>query len=167
MSTHNFQDSLKFANSYNNYADRLYRKVFGGTCEVIRDKKTQLLGADVKVKTANRNYFIEEKIRRLYYDDFFLEYWSSIEKLSPGWIAKDQICDYVSYICIQNETVELLPFPLLKNAWERKGDVWKSIYPIKNILNVGDCSQYTTVGVCVPRKIVREEISRIYQKAKS
>ena len=49
MSSHNFADSLEFANSYNNYADRLYRKVFGGTCEVIRDKKTQLLGADVKV----------------------------------------------------------------------------------------------------------------------
>ena len=75
MSAHNFYDSLKFANSYNTYADRLYKKVFGGVCEIIRDKKTQVMGADVKIKAANRNYYIEEKIRKTYYNDFFLEYW--------------------------------------------------------------------------------------------
>ena len=123
------------------------------------------MGADVKIKAANRNYYIEEKIRKTYYNDFFLEYWSSLEKLQPGWIAKDQICDYISYICIENQTVELLPFPLLKDAWGRKGESWKLTYPVKNIINAGEFSNYTTVGVCVPKEVVRAEMIKPYKRA--
>ena len=82
MSAHNFYDSLKFANSYNTYADRLYKKVFGGVCEIIRDKKTQVMGADVKIKAANRNYYIEEKIRKTYYNDFFFRILELFRKTS-------------------------------------------------------------------------------------
>ena len=164
MTIHNFEKSNAFAGQHELYAERLYRKMFPGDCEIIRDRARQRAGADVRINSNGRVIHIEEKIRKKKYPDFFLEYFSAKEYDTPGWIEKDLLCDYLSYICTEDGCVDILPFALLRHAWKRKGNEWKTVYGEVHVHNYGPNTRYTTVGVCVPKQIVWSEISRPFQK---
>lgn len=160
MITHNFEKSMDFADSYEGFAFPLYERLFDGEPKKIEDIERQMDGADVIVCSTRGNIYIEEKIREKSYTDYLFETWSSLEDRKPGWIEKDALCHYLSYICIETRTVNLLPWPLLRDVWKRMGTKWTFQYGEKHIPNEG----YTTVCVCVPKKEVHEQLTRTFSR---
>jgi hypothetical protein len=93
---------------------------------------------------------IDEKARRQAWPDFLLEYWSDEERKIPGWIAKPLTCDFIAYAFVPTRTCYLLPFQLLRRAWQKHRGCWVKTYGSKRAVN----ERYTTVSVAVPIDVV-------------
>ena len=165
MITHNFHQSLAFCERHQSFAYPLYQKVFGGEPRPATQRMEQIRGVDVVVESMQRTWTIEEKVRTKQYGDIFLEYASARELGTPGWIAKNLVSDYLAYIVLEDKSVRLFPFPLLRQAWIRNGENWKRKYGEISVPNGGQFGTYTTLGVCVPVDVVWDEITKKHIKA--
>lgn len=158
---HNFQDSLKKSQEQ---ADApwwidVYREAFpdlAATVNVRDDGWAQRGGID-RVLTLNsgKTLTVDEKVRAGDWPDFCLEYWSSYEHKTPGWVAKDLACDFIAYAFIPSATCYLLPFQTLRRSWRDNHKEWvKNYLPVK-AKNKG----YTTISVAVPIEIVMQSMA--------
>jgi hypothetical protein len=122
--------------------------------EVVTDIKRQKLGMDHVVHLTNgATLNIDVKTRANYHDDILLEVWSSKEQRKPGWLRQSLHCHYIAYAAESHGLVTLVPFHLMRRAYEQNKQHWKTetTNPASGVVavsarNVG----YTTVSVAVP-----------------
>ena len=79
-----------------------------------------------------------------------LEQWSDEERRVPGWVQKPLACDFIAYAFVPSQTCYLLPYQLLKNAWDRHKRTWHATYGLRSVPN----RSYTTTGIPVPIPVV-------------
>ncbi|QIN82799.1 hypothetical protein GBA63_09155 [Rubrobacter tropicus] len=153
---HNFQQSLKKSKDLEDspFWFDLYKKRFPGLVSaepITEDGWAQRAGIDRLLILSDGSIVkVDEKVRQKDYGDFLLEYHSSYERKTPGWISKDLNCDFVSYVVVPAKKCYLLHFQLLRHTWEANHKAWIAQYPRIEAKNDG----YTTVSVAVPRKEV-------------
>jgi len=159
---HSFKESLALseAQSDNPIWEVVYRKAFhnyGSMCCVRSDGWAQRGGIDrVITLQSGKTLTVDEKVRYQDYGDILLEYWSSEESQTPGWVAKDLSCDFISYAVIPTNKCYLIPFLSLRKAWRDNGKVWVSKYKRIAAKNNG----YTTVSVGVPVAVLFDAINK-------
>ena len=137
----------------------VYREAFpdlASTVCVRNDGWAQRGGID-RVITLNsgKTLTVDEKVRDKDYPDILLEYWSSKEHKTPGWVAKDLACDFIAYAFIPSATCYLLPFQTLRRAWRKHHKEWVNTYYKAEAKNKG----YTTISVCVPIEILMASLN--------
>lgn len=139
--------------------EEVYRQAFpgfSGMQSVAVDGWAQRGGIDRQVFLNDGTVLkIDEKSRRQAWPDFLLEYWSDEQRRIPGWIAKPLTCDYIAYAFVPTRTCYLLPFQLLRLAWQRHRHCWVERYGSKRAQN----ARYTTVSVPVPIDVVLASLS--------
>lgn len=131
----------------------VYEKAFPGGVIVDHreDGDHQRAGVDRSIVMPNaKQILIDEKARFRDYGDILLEYWSSKEHTSPGWVCKPLLCDFIAYAIIPRGMCYLLPVLPLQSAWRAHAENWISTYPRVEAKNKG----YTTVSVAVPTKVL-------------
>jgi len=163
---HNFNESLAFSHSFENHPiwPKVYKKAFPTMVEMVSYKQDgfwQREGVDRGVLLENtKQIFIDEKVRGrnkktgLVYDDILLEYKSSKEHDTPGWINKPLRADYIAYLIAPLGRAAILPVIQLQAAWNTYGSEWKLKHRCIESPNNG----YTTLSVCVPPKVVFKAI---------
>jgi hypothetical protein len=158
---HHFGDSLDLSAKYADapWWDQVYLAAFPdlqGTVNMRGDSLAQRAGIDRRlVLSSTASIDVDEKVRAKDYDDFFLEYWSSRENRTPGWIAKPLACHYIAYAFIPSGRCYLLPFHPLRAAWKRHRTAWVDRYGRREVRN----TNWTTVGCCVPIRTVLDAVS--------
>jgi len=152
MVTHNFQDSLAKSQAQANapWWHNVYKQAFptmeSSVC-VRDDGWAQRGGIDRVITLASgKTLTVDEKVREEDWPDILLEYWSSKENRTRGWIAKDLACDFIAYAFVPSETCYLLPFLSLRAAWRDNHKKWVGQYRKIEAKNPG----YTTVSVPIP-----------------
>lgn len=133
--------------------DDIYRQAFPGFHAQVPHPSGehwgQYAGIDrTIVLSSGANITLDEKLRYAPYQDVLLEYWAVKEKGVPGWVCLDLACDFISYANLPLGVCYLLPFPLLRRAWQNHGEDWKKQYRIVTAKNQG----YTSESVAVPIK---------------
>lgn len=78
--------------------------------------------------------------------DVLLEFFSSVEQQTPGWIEKSLDCDYLFYLNFVLGEGVLLPWVQLRQAWQNNRERWIKTCKIVDSKNNG----YTTRSVAVP-----------------
>jgi hypothetical protein len=120
------------------------------------DTASQRLGIDRLVHlSSGRTLRIDEKVRRVVYEDILIEYLSNDVTGAPGWIEKELQIDYLAYAFLPTETVYLLPWDLLRRAWRRNKNNWLNKYKTIRAQNPG----YVTLSVAVPIRTLRIEVA--------
>ena len=131
---HDFDKSLEMSQAQSDapwWID-VYRKAFPDMAAAVnvRDDGWAQRGGIDRVITLNsgKTLTVDEKVRDKDYPDFCLEYWSSIQSKTPGWVAKDLACDFIAYAFIPSATCYLLPFQTLRRAWRENHKIWVKTY---------------------------------------
>lgn len=158
MTVHNFHDSLAASHAHSDspWWGEVYRNVFGerlvSMIDLRDDGWAQRGGIDRQLLLADGTVLkVDEKVRSVDYGDFFLEYASDFRKRPyDGWMEKPLTCDFIAYAFIPSQTCYLLPYQLLKNAWDRHKKAWGKEYGYRAAQNNG----YETRGICVPIPVV-------------
>lgn len=158
---HEFNESLAKSQAQANapwWLD-VYRKAYPNLVSAVcvRDDGWAQRGGIDRVLTleSGKTLAIDEKVRGEDWPDILLEYWSSYESKTPGWIAKDLACDVIAYAFIPSKTCYLLPFLTLRQAWRLNHKTWVSQYKRVEAENPG----YTTVSVPVPMDVLFKSLS--------
>lgn len=158
---HDFEEELEWSAraSCEPFWDAVYRKAFPNLVSHMPcpgDTVSQRQGIDrVVLLASGRLLRIDEKKRRKDYDDFLLEFVSVDTTGAPGWIEKDLPIDYLAYAFMPSRRCFLLPWDLLRRAWQRYGNDWKGRYCHRYAQNNG----YRTVSVAVPILTVRKAVA--------
>lgn len=126
---HDFEQSLRLSREQASspWWEPVYRAAFPDLAAMtyVGDCPAQRDGVDRVLVTRNGHVFqIDEKVRTADYPDICLEFWSNEERRVPGWIAKDLACDFIAYAFVPTGRCYLLPFPLLRRAWQLHGRDW-------------------------------------------
>lgn len=149
---HDFRQSLEMsqAQADSPWWNDVYRNAFPdlqSAVNVRNDGWAQRGGIDrVLTLASGKTLTVDEKVRDKDWPDFCLEYWSSVEHKTRGWIAKDLACDFIAYAFIPSATCYLLPFQTLRRAWRENANDWVRRHRKIEAKNKG----YTTVSVGVP-----------------
>ncbi len=160
MTTHSFHESLKWSESMTDapWWEIVYKKAWDDLESMVAvrdDGWAQRAGIDRVITLATGKVIkIDEKVRSQDYDDFFLEFLSSKEHNSPGWVNKPLDADYIAYAFVPSQKCYLLPVQELQRAWRADGERWKYEYGEIGVKNNG----YTTVGTPVPRTILAKAL---------
>lgn len=153
---HEFNNLLKESHAIAsiNLITRIYQHYFGDHMTMSfndSDIEAQKQGVDRTVITQEGvTWTVEEKIRpprkdgRIY-QDILLEYLSSREHGTPGWVCKPLMADWLLYINMPHQHAFLMPVFLLQAAWQRNRQQWMSADRKKEAVNV----RYTTVNAAV------------------
>jgi len=157
MKLNNYHNDLEFAENSNNDAlvRALIKKEFPNVviCEPNhKGKKSQRDGVDWFCYLDNNAVIrLDVKFRRQQWPDVLLEFKSSEEKNTPGWIEKENLyIDYVLYVFIPSQIGIFLPWQQLRRAWQHKKDYWLSTYGTVDAINQDNGIRYTTVSTPVP-----------------
>ena len=156
---HNFQDSLTLSQEQADapWWDEVYMRAFPSIAESVcvrSDGWAQRGGIDrLIVLESGKTITVDEKVRQIDYEDILLEYWSSFERRTPGWVAKDLACDFIAYAFIPSQRCYLLPFQTLRLAWKNNCHDWVAKYRKVEAKNKGT-PPYTTVCVAVPINVL-------------
>lgn len=165
---HNFKEDLEKSQAnqdaswwWDIYQDRFPNLM--AALPIKQDGWAQRGGVDRILVLADGNVlYVDEKVRQTKYPDFLLEYCSSKERGTLGWVEKDLCCDFIAYVFLPTKELYLLPFQPLKMAWRANREKWISkarsttdnSYRIVEAVNDG----YTTQSVAVPTGAVWEAI---------
>lgn len=155
-----FHEDLKFSHDQSDqpWWEDVYRQAFptfAAMTDVRGDGWWQPAGIDRVVTLASsKQILIDEKVRRKDWGDILLEYWSSVEHQTRGWIAKDLACDYIAYAFKPSATCHLLPFQLLRRVWKLHRHDWVDRYGECDAKNDG----YTTRSCPVPTTILLDAL---------
>lgn len=159
---HNFQESLAFSHKAEDLPiwGEVYKQAFPNMVEMVsyrEDGFWQRQGIDRGVLlNTSKQIRIDEKVRGRnkltgkVYDDIALEYKSSMEGDTPGWVCKPLQADYIAYLIAPLGVCHMLPVIQLQNAWAKHGSDWIDVYPEIKAKNEG----YTTLSVGVPVKVL-------------
>lgn len=152
-----FKTDLDFSlkASLENFWDQVYEKAFVDLKEtrICNNLDWQRLGVDrfIHLKSG-RVFAVDEKIRRVVYEDILLEYISADTTNSPGWIEKQMAIDYLAYAFLPIKRVYLFDWPMLRRSWVKFGEQWKKQYRIVKAVN----NDYNTLSVAVPISVLRK-----------
>jgi hypothetical protein len=141
----------------NELFDNFYKRIFPGISKIefCEDLSIQKTGVDKIIHFAKGNKFtIDEKKRRIDYNDIALELWSNYEKRKRGWLYYST-CDYIVYAIMPSLKVYLLPTILLKRVWYINQREWAIKYPLIFAQN----TNYRTQNICIPTNILLNAIS--------
>ena len=153
---HDFQQSLQKSKSYeaSPFWYDLYKQRFPSLVAAVPIEEygwAQRGGIDRILTLADGTVLtVDEKVRQKDYDDFLLEYYSSYEQKTPGWVCKGLNCDFIAYTILPCRKCYLLPFQQLRQAWRDNHVAWIQQYKRIEARNDG----YTTVSVAVPKREV-------------
>ncbi len=153
---HEFKKLLResHAIAFINLITRIYQHYFGERMTMSfndSDIEAQKQGVDRTVITQEGiTWTVEEKIRPprkngQTYQDILLEYLSSKEHGTPGWVCKPLRADWLLYINLPYQHAYLLPVFLLQDAWQSNRQQWMSSSRKREAVNV----RYTTVNAAV------------------
>ncbi len=157
----NFKDDLKASHEDASLAiwERAYRKLFvnySSMADNLTDGLGQRCGVDrVIILTNSKTVKVDEKLIDGDYEKFFIEFKSSVEHNTPGWVEKELLCDYILYVFKKSGKCFLLPVPQLQRAYVKNKNKWHKQYVTFMQPNKG----YTTAGLLVPIKVVMQEIA--------
>lgn len=149
-----FKTDLAYSHSLEEagWWEQVYRLAFHNyesMASVRQDGWAQRGGIDrIITLSSGKTLAIDEKVRRKDYGDILIEFWSSYEHKTPGWIEKDLACDYIAYAFEPSKRCYLLPFIDLQRAWRLYKDNWVKDYGTKK----ADNKTYTTISCPVPIK---------------
>lgn len=139
-----------------------YRRGFAGyvTHDVVTDKTLQKAGIDHRVHLdGGGEILVDVKCRcqsTTWRDDVLIEVWSDKGRKVPGWARKALRSHYVAYGWPQYGVAYLVPFLLLRRAYERNKHKWAkdglTVVTAKN-------TTYDTVSVAVPYARLLQEVS--------
>lgn len=127
---HDFQQSLAKSHAQADapWWEDVYKEAFPsmvGMRSVRADGWAQRGGIDRLVDLRDGTSIkVDEKVRYEVYEDILLEVWSDRDRQKPGWIKKDLTCDYIAYAFVPTQMCYLLPFQLLKRAFEQNREDW-------------------------------------------
>lgn len=155
---HRFSQSLKKSIKYAYLFEPCYDKWFPYHTKIERkdaDSKEQREGLDTTIYLKHgKKILIQEKMRFVKYDDIFLEIYSDLERKTHGWMAKEQIHQFIAYYIQPTGKAYLLPTEPLRKAYLENGTKWIKKYGFKDAVNQG----YITRGIPVPINVLREEM---------
>ena len=159
---HKFGDSLAASHAQASapWWWEVYHQAFGDRLEatlcVRHDGWAQRGGIDRQlILTDGTILKVDEKVRYKDYPDFFLEVSSDDSRRPPdGWMEKPLTCDFIAYAFVPSQTCYLLPYQLLKCAWDQHKRGWWTEYGLKSVPNRG----YTTTGIPVPIPVVLDAV---------
>jgi len=157
-----FQENLAYSLDTKNSKrlDKFYLSYFVGAekIELIEDIKLQKKGIDKKITFRDgRVPFIEEKIRKTFYNDILLEIWS-VEGKKKGWLFTSQ-SDYICYSFLADGIVYMLPTELLR-IWAYKN----RNYLKKQKTIVARNKTYNTISKVVPAPVLLDGLKSIMLK---
>lgn len=131
------------------------------------DGQHQRAGIDRVIVLKNgKSILIDEKARRVNYNDIALEYIANDKHGSPGWVEKHLLCDYIAYAILPLGKAYLLPVIQLQAAWQKNKDAWMNIandtsihwkdqqYRIIRATN----AHYNTISLCLPVPVLFQAI---------
>jgi len=127
---HDFQESLALSHKYEDapWWKGVYKRAFvgfRGMYSVRRDGWWQRAGIDRVILLSNsKQVLVDEKVRSHDWGDILLERWSDKARKVPGWMQKNQACDYIAYAFAPTGVCYLLPFLQLRAAWVKHGLDW-------------------------------------------
>lgn len=134
---------------------QVYRQAFPAMVAMIShevDGWHQRLGVDRSVILANsKQILIDEKLRGpnpqsgRVYTDIALEYLSSVEHRTLGWVEKDLMADYIAYAIGPTGECYLLPVVQLQAAWQAHKDEWLFSHKSRDALNEGYRTRFCPV----------------------
>lgn len=164
MTVHDFHKSLALSHQHESapWWDAVYQSAFPGFLSAVsvrNDGWAQRGGIDrVVTLKSGKIVTIDEKVRGKNYNDILLERWSDRSAGSAGWIQKDLACDFIAYAFVPDRRCYLLPFLLLRRAWQQNGRTWiqKAANRVEGFStveahNVGAFGKsYTTETIAVP-----------------
>lgn len=158
MTIHHFRSSLAASHAHSDapWWQEVYTNAFGdrlvSMVDVRADGWAQRGGIDRQLVLSDGTILkVDEKVRAKDYGDFFLEYASDSRRKPPdGWMEKPLTCDFIAYAFVPSQTCYLLPYQLLKSAWDRHKRDWYAAYGKRPVQNTG----YVTLGVPVPIPVV-------------
>jgi hypothetical protein len=156
---HKFNEDLEYSHQVANadWWEVVYRKAFPDFLtmgDIQQNGWCQQSGVDrIIVLKSGKIIRVDEKVRREDYGDILLEFLSSEERKTPGWIEKPLNCDFIAYAVEPTKKCYLLPFETLRRAWARNRIKWLQgrIIRAKN-------EGYTTCSVAVPVKTLLIEL---------
>src|SRR5678815_3458939 len=133
MTARTFQQDLAYSleGREEEFWGAVYRRSFPDLMhtELCDEKEKQKQGVDRVLYLANSNVlYVDEKKRREAYPDIGLEYIGNTTYQTPGWMEKDLIMDYLAYAVMPLRIAYLLPWPLLRRAWNQNRDQWIARY---------------------------------------
>jgi len=164
MKIASFREDLKRSHEASDLPlwEELYRQFFPGfegMTDLRQDGPHQRQGIDrivhVNAGISLKSYKVDEKIRdfskqewklKKFSWDVALEYYSSVEGNTPGWVNKPLDCDFIAYAIKPLGEAALFPVPQLQKAWLQNSKHWIKQYGFINARNAG----YTTRCCCVP-----------------
>lgn len=162
---HNFQEQLEYSadlsdeSSWVSFYKRLWPEMIAAV-RIDKNSQFQKWGIDREILLPNgKRFTIDEKKRKLDYNDLLLEEWSVcdfdyknkkvIRGKKAGWaVDPDKRCDFVAYAIQPAGKCFLLPFEMTRQTCIHNLPKWKqnqNWYP-KPAGNNG----YTTVSIAVP-----------------
>jgi len=161
---HDFHERLNYSLAGRDeiFWDQVYRKAFPNLShwELVDDPNQQKQGIDRRLFLTTyggsfKTVLIDEKKRASVHNDILLEYASTMEYNTPGWIEKDLSIDFLAYAFMPISRVYLFSWPMLRRAWIKYGADWKKKYKSIEAKNAG----YTTLCTPVPIKVLRRAVS--------
>lgn len=160
MNVRDFREELAFSRDENiaRVLDNTYRKMFLNLTDIkyVTDIDLQKKGVDKILVFGKKEYYIDEKIRKKGYGDILLEEYSVYEQRIIGWLGRDHLTDYISYVVKPAKYLYFLPFLLLQRAWVKNYKLWYTQYGQKFAPNKG----YSTSNIPVPVRVLFESICR-------
>ena len=156
--THNFQRSLQESHNIESRLDPCFAACFPNTTHrKENDKQAQARSIDwwFTHNDFGDTFSVEVKTRKPpYYGDMLLEIWSSVEHSSPGWICKEQSCDWFLYILLELKEAYKFTGADLSAAWAANSTEWTACMQVVRAKNQG----YTTESRAIPLGIFRKAV---------
>lgn len=163
----NFDDDRRRAQSIEERWRGVYPKLFGAVkaiSAVTKGWRDQSGGVDRRITlVSGQELRIEEKSDWYEPKNFFLEYWSDVDRGALGWIEKPLGCHFLvySFVNLKPWRVYRIPWAPLRQAWDIYGDLWIWEYGEKRRDNERNGRKWTTVGVAVPIHVVLNAVKNI------
>jgi len=171
MSVHDFNRQMEWSieSSSEKMFEDFYYKAFGSDLlevEQVTDITLQRKGIDKVLHLKNGDtVYVDEKKRRKDYGDILLEVWSVKEKSVKGWVwSETKVTDYIIYAFMNSKRVFMLPFQLLKMAFNRCKNQWLAKYSIPPAHTIRNGVKYTTENIAVPKEVLMSELKREMEK---
>lgn len=165
---HSFAESLAMSHAAEDLPvwQEVYEQAFPSMVSMVNHRQDgwwQRAGVDRSViLQSSKQIRIDEKVRGRnkktgkVYDDIALEWLSSREHNTPGWVCKPLLCDYIAYLIAPLGRCYLLPIEQLQMAWAAHGEGWRNrFFEIK-----ADNGSYTTVSTAVPVDVLFRAIGQ-------
>jgi hypothetical protein len=163
---HDFDESLRKSHEQADapWWEEVYRQAFPtmtGMRDVRKDGHAQRGGVDRFVDLRDGTSLkIDEKVRFQVYSDIFIEYYSNLERKTPGWaVNEDLSTDFIAYAFVPSGECYLFPYQILRRCAKDHWNEWFERFGKREVPNrLPNGSSYTTVGIPVPTGVLLDAV---------